>query len=116
PQLRGVRAEEALDVRLGGQEVELLVLERPQVPRTDLRVLLDLREIEALAQARLSQTGSDLEHWRPADGTALVVMLVVEDSLVEADGQCRHQREGEREDPEEPACAGSTDAASVEPE
>src|SRR5439155_21926945 len=53
-QILGVRAKEARDGGLGRQQLELLVLERAEVLPADLRVLLDLREIEGLAQARLS--------------------------------------------------------------
>ena len=45
-----------------GQDVELLVLERAQVLGADLRRLLDLGEVEALAQARLAEAVADLEH------------------------------------------------------
>ena len=48
----GVGAEEALDVGLGREDVELLVLERAQVLGSDLRPLLELGEVESLAQAR----------------------------------------------------------------
>ena len=44
PEEVGVRAEEALDVRLGGKHLELLVLERAQVLRADLRRELGLRK------------------------------------------------------------------------
>ena len=42
----GVRAQEALDVRLGREQLELLLLEGAQVLAADLRRLLDLREVE----------------------------------------------------------------------
>ena len=58
----GVRAEKPLDVGLCGQEVELLVLERTQVLAPDLGRILDLGELEALAQPRLTQAVPDLEH------------------------------------------------------
>src|SRR5262249_19008885 len=51
-----VRPQEALDVRLRRPGGALLVLQRAQVLATDLGGLLDLGEIEALAQARLSKT------------------------------------------------------------
>src|SRR5205814_3881311 len=60
-QVLRIRAEKALDVGLGREEVELLVLERAQVLPANLGRLLDLGEIEPLTQARLSQTGSDFE-------------------------------------------------------
>ena len=46
PEVLGVRAEEALDVGLRGQQVEALVLERAQVLAADLRAVLDLGEVE----------------------------------------------------------------------
>src|SRR5437764_1048562 len=63
----GVRAQEALDVRLGREGVELLVLQSAQVPRADLRRLLELGKVELLAQARLAEAVPDLEH-RPILG------------------------------------------------
>ena len=57
-----IRAEEALDVGLRGEDVELLVLERAQVLGSNLGALLELGEVESLAQARLSQACSYLEH------------------------------------------------------
>ena len=57
-----VRAQEATHVRRGRQDVELLVLERPQVLRTDLRPLLELGEVEILAESRLAEAGADVEH------------------------------------------------------
>src|SRR6476646_5017610 len=79
-----VRAEEALDVRLRGQDVELLVLERTEVLPANLRPLLDLGKVEALAQARLAEAVTNFEHGEP----------------VETDGKCGRERqaEGERRD------------------
>src|SRR4051812_10962581 len=57
-----VRAQEALDVRLSRQHAELLVLERPQVFRADLRRELDLRPVELLPDAGLAEAVADLEH------------------------------------------------------
>ena len=62
PERVGVVPQEALDVRGRGQQVELLVLERLQVLAADLRLLLQLRELELLAQARFAKAVSDLEH------------------------------------------------------
>jgi hypothetical protein len=42
----------------------MLVLEGLQVLAADLRLLLELREVELLAQTRLTQAVSDLEHGR----------------------------------------------------
>ena len=58
----GVGAEEALDVGVRREQLEALVLERAEVLRADLRRVLELREVEALAQARLPEAVSDLEH------------------------------------------------------
>ena len=58
----GVRAQEALDVRVRGEAVELLLLERRRyLARTFVR-LLDLGEVEALPRPGLAQAGADLEH------------------------------------------------------
>src|SRR3977135_3279013 len=65
----GIGAQEALDVRLRGQDAELLVLERTEVLGADLRRELDLRVLEGLANARLAQAVPDLEH-RPIVETA----------------------------------------------
>ena len=46
----GVRAQEAAHVRGCGQDVEALVLERAEVLRPDLRPLLELGEVEVLAE------------------------------------------------------------------
>ena len=61
-QVLRVRAEKALDVGRSGELLELLLLERAQVLATDLRRLLELRELEPLAQARFTQAVADLEH------------------------------------------------------
>ena len=45
-----------------GQQLEALVLERAQVLGADLRLVLELGEVELLAQARLAQAVADLEH------------------------------------------------------
>ena len=58
----GIRAEEALDVRLRGQNVELLVLEGAQILPSNLRSLLELGKVEALAQTRLAEAVTDFEH------------------------------------------------------
>ncbi len=57
-----VRPQEALDVRVARQRVELLLLESAKVPRSNLRLRLELRELEALADARVAQAVADLEH------------------------------------------------------
>ena len=64
PERLGVRAQEPADVRRRGQDVELLVLERAEVLRADLGELLELWEVEALADAGLAEAGADVEHAR----------------------------------------------------
>jgi hypothetical protein len=44
------------------EQLEALVLQRTQVLRADLRRVLELREVELLAQARLAEALADLEH------------------------------------------------------
>jgi hypothetical protein len=58
----GVRVEEALDVGLRGQHLELLLLERAKVFRTDLGRPLDVRELEALAEPGFPKAVADFEH------------------------------------------------------
>src|SRR5262249_14102057 len=70
-----VRAQEALDVRLRRQHRELLVLERANVLRTDLRRELDLRVVEALPDARFTEAVADLEH-RPSLGVSGEIVVV----------------------------------------
>src|SRR5207248_3253581 len=60
-----VGAEEAPDVRLARQSVELLVLEGAQVLRAYLRRLLGLEELEVPPLACLAQAVADLEHREP---------------------------------------------------
>ena len=62
PEVVRVRAQEALDVRLGGQHLELLLFEGAQVLATNLRRLLDLREVEPLPQPSFAEAVADLEH------------------------------------------------------
>ena len=64
----GVVAQEALDVRLGRQQLELLVLEGAQVLAADLRRELCLGEVDAAAHPRLAETVADLEH-SPTEGS-----------------------------------------------
>ena len=58
----GVHLEEALRVRVAGKLLEPLLLEVAEVLRAHLRPLLELLELEVLADARLAETGADLEH------------------------------------------------------
>ena len=61
-QVLGVGPEEALDVRARREQLEMLVLERLDVLRADLRRELDLGVVEPLAHPRLAQAVADLEH------------------------------------------------------
>ena len=84
----GVGTEEALHVRLGREHVEVLLLERAQVLRTDLRRKLGLRDVEALAGAGLAQADSELEHLvtdcrRTKDGELIGYLELVGDEAVE---------------------------------
>ena len=58
----GIRAEEALDVRLGREHVEVLLFQGAEVLASNLRSLFDLGKVEALAQTRLTEAVTDLEH------------------------------------------------------
>ena len=64
PEVVRVRAQEALDIGLGGKRVEAFLFERLQVPSPDLGRLLDVREFKLLPVARLAQAVADLEHGR----------------------------------------------------
>src|SRR2546423_13429126 len=64
PEVFGVRAEEALDVGLGRQQLELLVLERTQVLAADLGRELGLGEVDSTPNTSLAQAVSDLEQGR----------------------------------------------------
>src|SRR3954454_5017887 len=60
PERLRVGPQEAADVRRPGEEVPLLVLERAQVLGTDLRLGLDLRDVDPRAHSRLAEGGADL--------------------------------------------------------
>ncbi len=60
-EILGVGAQEALDVGLRREHLELLLLERAQVLAADLGGLLDLRKVECLAQSRLTEAVTNLE-------------------------------------------------------
>ena len=62
PEVVRVRAQEALDVGLGRERVEALLLERAQVAGPDLRRLLELAELELLAETGFPQAVANLEH------------------------------------------------------
>ena len=57
-----VRAQEAPHVGRRGKDLELLVLERAEVLRADLRALFELGEVEVLTGAGLAEAGTDVEH------------------------------------------------------
>ena len=61
-EILGVGAQEAFDVGLGGQHVELLLLERAQVFPADLGRELGLREVDAPAHACFPKAVANLEH------------------------------------------------------
>jgi hypothetical protein len=61
-EILSVRAQESLDVRVAGQDVEVLLLERAEVLRTDLGVSLHPGQLEPLAQPRFAQAVAYLEH------------------------------------------------------
>src|SRR5688500_3577245 len=71
PQVLRVRAQEALDESGAGQHLPLLVLDRAQVLRTDLRRRLDLGDVDPRAHPRLLQRGADVGHNR-REGYSLV--------------------------------------------
>ena len=58
----GVRPQEPLGVRGAGENREVLLLQRPDVPGADLRTLLDLGVRELLALARLTECRTDFKH------------------------------------------------------
>ena len=58
----GVGAQKTLDVGLGREGLEVLLLEGAQVARPDLRRQLDLAQLKLLANASLAQAVTDLEH------------------------------------------------------
>ena len=62
PEVVGVRAQEAADVRVARDGREVLLLERADVLRADLRRELDLGVAEPLPLAGLPQAVADLEH------------------------------------------------------
>src|SRR5262249_7347358 len=62
PERVGVRAQEALDERRSGQQVPFLVLEGAQVLGADLRLGLDLRDVDPGTHPRLAQGRADLGH------------------------------------------------------
>ena len=100
PEVLGIRAEEALDVRLRGQDVELLVLEGAQILPSNLRSLFELGKVEALAQTRLAEAVTDFEHGGKPILGAPARMLVDHHEAVETDGKSGRDghAEGERSD------------------
>src|SRR5439155_5760192 len=96
PERLGVGAEEALDVRLRRQELELLVLEGADVLAADLGLALDRRQVESLTLARLAEAAADLEHAPIVDR-----LLEVSEQGVEAERERAHEAEVQA-DPGEP--------------
>ena len=64
PEILRVGAEEALDVGVRGEQLEALVLQRPQVLAPDLGAVLRVGELDVAAQTGLAEAVSDLEHGR----------------------------------------------------
>ena len=62
PEELRVGAQEGLHVGRAGQHDPLFVLERAQVLRADLRRLLDRRDVDLVADARLAQQRADVCH------------------------------------------------------
>jgi hypothetical protein len=60
-----VRAEKSTGVGGAGNQVEALVLERLEIPRADVRIRVDLGELEAAANSRRAEAIADLEHPAP---------------------------------------------------
>ena len=61
PEVFGIGAEEALDVRLGREQRELLVLERAEILPADLGGELGLGEVDPPPNASLAEAVADLE-------------------------------------------------------
>src|SRR3989442_1032438 len=59
PEVVRIRAEESFRVRRPGEDVEPLVLERRDVLRANVRVALDLRQLESVTQPRLTKSAAD---------------------------------------------------------
>ena len=62
PEILRVRAQEPLHIRVAGEDLEALGLERLKVLSPDLRALFDAGEVQALTEPRLAQAVADLEH------------------------------------------------------
>ena len=71
-----VGAQEALDVGLGGQNVELLLLQRAQILPPDLGRKLGLREVEAPTHARFPEAVANLEHGPPSVAATRALRLL----------------------------------------
>ena len=95
------------DVRRRRKDVEVLVLERPQVLRADLRALLELREVEILAEAGLAEAGADVEHARDCSRSRTGFrrsLLARADVLQQAvDAQRDERRDAARHSPSTPS-------------
>ena len=62
PERIGVGPQEPLDVRVAGQDVELIVFEGPQILGADFRARLELGDLEPLTRSSLPEAGANLEH------------------------------------------------------
>ncbi len=114
PQILGVGAEEALDVGVRGQQLEALVLERPEVLAADLGAVLGVRELDVAAETCLAEAVADLEH--SPHGSGPVRGRLVRDEReqgVHADRPGRGQREDESEQSQEAAEAGGPTPSRV---
>ena len=91
-EILGVGAQEALDVRLGGKQLELLVLEGAQVLAADLGALLRLGDVDLPAEAGFAQTCADLEH-----GPSVELLAHCHENPVEADREARGDAQADAE-------------------
>jgi hypothetical protein len=62
PEIFGVGAKEALDIRFPGQHLEVLLFEGPEVLRTNLGVRLRPGQLKPLAKPGFAQAVAYLEH------------------------------------------------------
>ena len=102
PQIVGVRPQEALDVRVSGEHVELLLFQGPEVLPADLRVALDLGFRDPAGEPRLlpiSNTTPD------CSDEAVGRPRLLEDEHEHGEdgqGERRCERENERERRQQP--------------
>jgi hypothetical protein len=55
-------AQEPPSVSIAGKEIEALILERLEIPGANVRIGVDLSKLDTVANSRLPQAASDLEH------------------------------------------------------